>query len=96
MINSRAWVQGPISQTDYDLIIGSGDYTQFPPQPPGSLVIWGTEWPEISMTRTSPLLQDHTEYTANGMDVRNSMQLTEVVKLGPHRWPNLALCFFSN
>ena len=48
------------------------------------------------MTRTSPLLQDHTEYNATGMDVRNSMQLTEVVKLGPHLWPHLALCSFSN
>ena len=37
------------------------------------------------MTRTSPSLQDHTEYKATGMDVRNSMQLTEVVKLGPHQ-----------
>ena len=48
------------------------------------------------MTRTSPLLQDHTEYNATGMDVRNSMQLTDVVKLRPHRWPHLALCLFSN
>ena len=28
-------------------LIGSGDYTKFPPQSPGSLVIWGTEWPNI-------------------------------------------------
>ena len=48
------------------------------------------------MTKTSPLLQDHTEYDATGMDIRNSMQLTEVVKLGPHRWPHLALYLFRN
>ena len=37
------------------------------------------------MTRPSPLPQDHTEYNATGMDIRNSMHLTEMVKLGPHR-----------
>ena len=33
----------------------------------------------IHLTRTSPLLPDHTEYNATGMDIRNSMQL---------RWSN--------
>ena len=27
--------------------IRSGDYAWFPPQPPGSLVMWGTEWPKV-------------------------------------------------
>ena len=36
------------------------------------------------MTRTSPLLQGHTEYNATGMDICNSIQLTKLVKLGPH------------
>ena len=44
------------------------------------------------MTGTSPLLRDHTEYNVTGMAVRNSMQLAELVKLGPHRWPHRALC----
>ena len=29
--------------------IRSGDYAQFPPQPPGSLVMWGAEWPKFNM-----------------------------------------------
>ena len=27
--------------------IRSGDYAYFPPQPPGSLLIWGAEWPNL-------------------------------------------------
>ena len=48
------------------------------------------KWPHLAMVsmenmaRTSPLLQDHTEYNASGMAVRNSMQLSKVVKLVPH------------
>ena len=30
------------------LSIKSGDFAQFPPQPPGSLVRWGTEWPKFN------------------------------------------------
>ena len=30
------------------LEIRSGDYAQFPPQPPGSLVMWGAEWQNIN------------------------------------------------
>ena len=37
------------------------------------------------MTRTSPLLQDHTDCYATGMDVHISMQLGEEAKLGSHR-----------
>ena len=29
--------------------IRSGDYAQFLPQPPGSLVMWGTEWPTFNI-----------------------------------------------
>ena len=31
------------------LLIRSGDYAQFPSQPPGSLVMWGTEWPNFNI-----------------------------------------------
>ena len=39
-------------QFDYKYIhvwIGSGDYPLIPPQPPGSLVLQGTEWPKFNM-----------------------------------------------
>ena len=49
-----------------------------------------------NLDKKSPLLQDHTEYNATGMDVCNSMQLSEVVKLGPHHCPRRAQCLFSN
>ena len=26
-----------------------GDYAYFPSQPPGSLVVWGTEWPKLNL-----------------------------------------------
>ena len=29
--------------------IKSGDNAEFPPQPPGSLVMWGTEWPKCNI-----------------------------------------------
>ena len=31
--------------------IRSGDYAKFPPQPPGSLVMWGTEWPKFNIVK---------------------------------------------
>ena len=54
-------MQTRVSGAAYDFIIAdivtqaismaairSGDYAQFPPQPPGSLVMRGTEWQKIN------------------------------------------------
>ena len=43
---------GPLLFLSIRMIIriesGAGDYVYSPPQPPGSLVIWGTEWPKLN------------------------------------------------
>ena len=52
-VKAYSWMKMLEFQLNFTLKFGpggpirSGDHAYFPPQPPGSLVIWGTEWPKI-------------------------------------------------
>ena len=46
-LTSVAYIYENFIKMTYSItLIRSGDNAQFPLQPPGSLVVWGTEWPK--------------------------------------------------